>query len=200
MKKLVILISPTGKGTNLQAILRATSNKQIQAKAVAVIAESEVSPGLLIAKKANIPTALCKNNPELLPLLKKLKPDYIVLSGWRQFIPKEVLDKYKQKVLNLHPGVIPDGDKKPFKNPDGSDGIWNKGQYGDLAIENFLKQGSTYAGSSVQILTDEFDFGPVLGRTFEKIRTSDTIQSLYSRLKKKEHELYIEVLNNLCQN
>lgn len=199
MKKIVILISPSGKGSNLQAILKAIKNKQIQAEITAIIGESESSPGLLVAKQANVATAISRNKTELLPLLSELKPDYIVLSGWKQIIPQEVLDKFHHQILNLHPGVIPDEVNKLFKNPDGTLGIWNKGRYGDPAIGNFLKQGSTYAGSSVHFLSDEFDFGSVIGRTFEKIKPNDTIKSLYTRLKAKEHELYIEVLAKLCK-
>jgi phosphoribosylglycinamide formyltransferase-1 len=66
------------------------------------------------------------------------------------------------------------------------------------AIQNFLDQKATFAGSSIHFLTLNFDFGPVLGRTFEKIETDDNVESLYRRLKKKENELYIGVLEKLC--
>ena len=83
------------------------------------------------------------------------------------------------------------------KNPDGSDALWNKGMLTDKAIQNFLDNKSTYAGSSIHFLTLNFDFGPVLGMTFEKIESSDDVESLYTRLKKKENEIYIEVLEKL---
>ena len=67
------------------------------------------------------------------------------------------------------------------------------------AIQNFLDQKSTFAGSSIHFLTSNFDFGPVLGRVFEKIIPHDNVESLYSRLKKKENKLYVEVLEKLCQ-
>ena len=67
----------------------------------------------------------------------------------------------------------------------------------DKAIQNFLNKKNTFAGSSIHFLTLNFDFGPVLGRTFEKIKVSDTIASLYGRLKKKENQLYVEVLEKL---
>ncbi len=198
MRRLVLLISPTGKGTNLQTILAAIKNKVINAKIILVISESENSPGVLIAKENSIKVEICRTKRELLPILSKAKPDFVVLCGWKQFIPQEVLDMYKDQILNLHPGVIPESVNKPFKNPDGSVGVWNKGLYADLAVDNFLKANSTYASSSVHFLTDEFDFGPVLGRTFEKIKPDDTIKSLYARLKKKENKLYVEVLTKLC--
>ena len=82
-------------------------------------------------------------------------------------------------------------------NRDGTKALWNKGKYGDKAIKNFLDQRATFAGSSIHFLTPDFDFGPVLGRVFEKIMPYDNVESLYTRLKKKENKLYVEVLEKL---
>ena len=110
-----------------------------------------------------------------------------------------MIKKYENKILNLHPGLIPNTINGTVKNPDDTPALWNKGMYGDKAIQNFLSQKATFAGSSIHFLTLDFDFGPVLGRTFEKIETGDTVESLYARLKKKENELYIEVLEKLTK-
>ena len=67
------------------------------------------------------------------------------------------------------------------------------------AVQNFLEKKVTFAGSSIHFLTLNFDFGPVLGRTFEKIQANDTVESLYTRLKKKENKLYVEVLEKLTE-
>lgn len=198
MKKLVILISPDGLGSNLQAILKAVKSKRIKATIQVVISESDSAPGLNFAREEKIPIAISRNKTELSYLLAKLKPEYIALCGWRQIIPDDVLKTYENKILNLHPGVIPDDINVAFKNPDGSNGVWNKGLYADVAVQKILDSKATYAGSSIHFLSAEFDFGVVLGRTFEKIEPNDTIQSLYTRLKKKEHELYVEVLEKLC--
>ena len=104
------------------------------------------------------------------------------------------------KILNLHPGLIPDTEDGNVENPDGTDALWNKGMLTDKAIQNFLNRQATFAGSSIHFLTSNFDFGPVLGRTFEKIEAGDNIESLYARLKKKENELYVEVLEKLTKN
>ena len=103
------------------------------------------------------------------------------------------------KILNLHPGLIPDSVEETVKNPDDTNALWNKGMLTDKAIGNFLDQKCTFAGSSIHFLTLNFDFGPVLGRTFEKIVEGETVASLYARLKKKENEMYVEVLKNLSK-
>ena len=179
---LVVLISNKGTGTNLQAMIDAGAN------IVAVVSDTSEAFGLERARKHNLPIELCKKKENLLPLLQKLKPDIVCLTGWKQIIPDEVIEAYR--VINIHPGLIPDTVDGVVKNPDGTDGLWNKGMLTTKAIQNFLDTGATYAGSSLHYLTQEFDFGPVVGRVFEKIRADDTVDTLYSRLKIKEHTLW----------
>ena len=69
-----------------------------------------------------------------------------------------------------------------------------------LKIKNFLDQKSTYAGSTVHFLSHDFDFGPVLERCFVKIEKGDTVESLYSRLKKEEHKIMIKSLKQVINN
>src|SRR3989338_1368467 len=195
--KLVILISDAGTGTNLQAIIDGVERGKIKAKIGAVISEKTNAPGLERAKKHNLKIEICPSKEALLPLLQKLNPDYICLAGWKQIILDEVILAYPNKILNLHPGLVPDTIDGGVKNPDSTSAFWNKGMLTTKAIQNFLDQKATFAGSSIHFLTLDFDFGPVLGRTFEKIESGDIVETLYPRLKKKENELYVEVLEKL---
>ena len=195
--RIAILISNAGTGTNLQSIIDGVEAGKIKAEICAVISDKADALGLERAKKHNIPTKICSKKEELLPLLNTLNPNLICLAGWRQIILDEVIMAFPNKILNLHPGLIPDEIGKNVKNPDGSSGLWNKGMLTDKAIRNFLNQKSTFAGSSIHFLTLNFDFGPVLGRTVEKVESNDTVDTLYSRLKKKENQLYVEVLQKL---
>ena len=173
--KLVLLVHAGGTQTNLKAIREAVQEEKINAEITAVVSDAE----------------------DPLPVLKSAPPDYICLAGWKKIIPEELVQKYQNRILNIHPGLIPDTMDGYVLNPDQTRALWNKGMYGDKAIQNFLDQGATYAGSSIHFLTLNFDFGPVLGRVFEKIEPGDTVESLYPRLKKKENELYVEVLEKL---
>lgn len=174
-KKIIFLVHAGGSQTNLKAVREAINNNKIKAEISAVISDNE----------------------DVMPILKEISPDYICLAGWKKIIPEELIKKYEDKILNVHPGLIPDTLDGNVLNPDNSKALWNKGLYGDKAIQNFLKQKVTYAGSSIHFLTLNFDFGPVLGRTFEKIEPHDNVESLYARLKKKENQLYVEVLEKL---
>lgn len=207
MKRIVVLISNKGTGTNLQAIIDGVKSGKINkfvanainGEIVAVISDIEDAKGLERARKHKIPIEICSKKEDLLPILKKLNPDYICLAGWKQIILDEVIEAFPQRILNTHPGLIPDTMGGVVKNPDGTDALWNKGKLTDAAIQNFLESGATYAGCTNHFLSKEFDFGSVLGRVFEKIKLGDTVESLYKRLKVKENQLYVEVLARLCK-
>lgn len=197
MRRLAVLISNIGGGTNLQAIIDGVESGRINAKIVVVVSDTKESPGLKRAEKHKLPINIVPKKEDLLSVLKKNNPDYICLAGWKQIILDEVIDAFPNRILNTHPGLIPDAIDGVVKNPDGTNALWNKGKMTDKAMQNFLDNHATYAGCTNHFLSHEFDFGPVLGRCFEKIRPGDSVESLYSRLKIKENKLYVDVLAKL---
>lgn len=201
MLKLAILISNAGSGTNLQAIINAIESKQLKATISIVISSDDDAFGLERAKKHHLPSLLVSKKDDLSHILKKkYHADYIILAGWKLIIPNILIDTFSNKILNLHPGLIPDTIDGVVLNPDGTKGLWNKGKLTDDAIQNFLEKKATYAGSTVHFLSNKFDFGPVLTRCFEKINKNDTISTLYSRLKMKENQIYVNTLIQLSQS
>ena len=199
MKKLAVLISTVGTGSNLQAIIDAIEADKLNAKIALVISDSKEALGIKRAKKHSLKIALCPKKEDLLPVLEMMNLDYIVLAGWKQIVSDELIYKFQNRILNLHPGLVPQTIKGNVKNPDGTRALWNRGLLADKAIQNFLDQKSTYAGSTIHFLSKEFDFGKVLKRGFVKVHKNDTVETLYGRLKKEEHKIYVESLQKLCQ-
>lgn len=199
MKKLVVLISNKGTGTNLQAIIDGIENKKINAQIVAVVSDTEDAKGLERAKKNKLQIEICPQKEALLGVLQKYNPDYICLAGWKQIITDDVIGSFPNKIINTHPGLIPDSIDGVVMNPDETEGLWNRGKLTETAIQNFLDQHATYAGCTNHFLSSEFDFGPVNGRVFEEVKDGDSVESLYARLKVKENQLYVEVLGKLCE-
>lgn len=198
--RIAILVSSKGWGTNPRAIIKAVRSGKINGEITAVVSTSENAPAYTFAKENKVKTYIANKEENLVNLLtKKFPSDYIALAGWPRIIPDELIETFQNRILNIHPGLIPDAIDGAVKNPDGTSALWNKGVMTDDAMNNFLRD-STYAGSTLHFLSQEFDFGPVLGRVFEKIRKGDTIESLYKRLKVKENKLYVEVLARLCKN
>jgi len=199
MKKLAVLISNAGTGTNLQAIIETIGKKLLQAKISIVISDTADAYGLIRAKKHHLPTLILKKTDDLTKLLKEeYQVDYVCLAGWKKIIPEPMIEVYKNKILNIHPGLIPDKITGFVKNPDNTKALWNRGKFTNKAIQNFFDHKATYAGSTVHFLSKKFDFGKVLEYCFEKILPKDTVDSLYSRLKKQEHQIYIKALIKLC--
>lgn len=196
MKKIAVLISSAGEGTNLQAIIDGINSGKIKGQIVLVIADNENAYGLVRAKENNIPTLVISKQDNLEKILKDHNINFVCLAGWKQIISNSLIDNFR--VLNVHPGLIPDTKEEIIKNPDGTNSLWNKGKFANAAIKNFLDQKASYAGSTVHFLSHDFDFGPVLERTFEKIQPGDTVESLYQRLKSKENEAYVKALERLC--
>lgn len=199
MKKLAVLISNAGTGTNLQAVIDAIEEGRLRAKIAVVVSDSSDAQGLERAKKHEVPTHVVDKTTDLTLLFKDTYPvDYVCLAGWKKIIPDSFILAFPDRILNIHPGLIPNTLDGTVENPDGTPALWNKGKFTDKAIQNFLDEGASYAGSTVHFLSHEFDFGPVLARCFEKIKPADTVDSLYSRLKKKENEIYVDALIKLC--
>ena len=198
MKKLAVLISTVGTGSNLQAIIDAIEADKLNAKIALVISDSKEAFGIRRAEKHGLKVAICPKKENLLPILEAIKPDYVVLAGWKQIVSDEVIAKFQNRILNLHPGLVPDSLRGSVRNPDGSPALWNRGLLAEKAIKNFLEKRATYAGSTVHFLSDEFDFGSVLARGFVKIKKGDTVKTLYARLKKVENGIYVESLQKLC--
>jgi len=198
-KKITFLISNAGTGSNLQAVIDAIEAGKIKAEITAVVSDTKDAYGLVRAKKHHLTTHIYKPEENLQALLQhQYRVDYVALGGWKKIISDDFIDAFPNKILNIHPGLIPDKLDGVVKNPDDTKALWNRGKFTEKAIQNFLDQKATYAGSTVHFLSKEFDFGPVLERCFVKILPQDTVESLYTRLKKGEHQIYIEALKRIC--
>lgn len=199
-KKIAVLISDKGTGTNLQAIIDGCQSQKINGQVVVVVSDTPKALGLKRARKHQLTIEICPKKENLAAILKKYSPGFIALAGWKQIVTSNVIAAFPNRIINTHPGLIPDTLSGLVYNPDGTISLWNRGKLANQAIQNFLDNNATYAGATNHFLSNEFDFGPVLGRCFEKVRPNDTVETLYTRLKKKENALYVRVLSKLCKS
>jgi len=212
VKKIAVLTSNKGTGTNLQAITDACASGEIKGKIVVVLSNAANAYGLERAKKHHIPTEVfpwlpykeagksrTEYSKDLATLLKKYNPDIVLFAGWILVVTSEFINEFPL-ILNLHPGLIPDTPDGKVYFPDGTLAPSNKGVHTDDAIANFFEKKCAYAGSTLHVVTPDVDWGPVIERAFEKIRKNDTVDSLYSRLKKKEHQMLIKATKLYCED
>lgn len=185
--KIGVLLS--GSGTNLQAIIDAIDKGDLNVRIVKVIASKPEAYGLVRAKEANIPTcSLTKelyNDPSLAneiiaTELRQAGAEYVVMAGYMRKVTEEVLAAFPDKVLNLHPALLPS-----FK--------------GAHAIEEAYASGVKITGITIHFANAEYDKGPIIAQRAVEVREDDTLESLEERIHTVEHELYPEVLELLAQ-
>jgi phosphoribosylglycinamide formyltransferase 1 len=190
--KFAVLIS--GNGSNLQAILDACASGELEAQVVAVISNKRDAVGLARAQRANVP-AIVKPKPkeldrrvydaELADLVASYQPDWVVLAGWMRVLSSAFLDRFPQRVVNLHPalpGIFP-----------GTHAI-------DRAYEAYRAGTIDHAGVMVHLVPDEgVDDGPVLAQEIVPINPDDTLETLEARIHAVEHRLLVDTLKTLAR-
>lgn len=175
----VIFIS--GRGSNLKALLAHQRNFTVEC----VLSNREDAAGLAYATDHGIPTYVAsrKDYPSvyaqkqaLYRKVEELKPDFILLAGYMQIIEAEFITQYENRILNIHPSLLP---AFPGLDPH----------------LKAIEAGSSVHGCTVHLVTPEVDGGPLLAQMQCEVRQDDTEASLSQRVLELEHELYQWVVN-----
>lgn len=213
MKKIAVMLSNKGSGSNLGVLIDWIKEGKIKGEIVVVVSDKRDAYGLVRARNNRIsgiirPFTKFKDKKarsiyaeRLAKELKnKYKADLVVLAGWMLILPTAFLKYFPNAVINLHPGLIPDKLGGKLKLSDGSLAKAFEGEMADGAIEAALKSGIKISGSSTHFVTKVVDWGPVIMRAEEKIKKTDTVDKYYERLKKKEHTILPLSVKLFCEN
>ena len=178
MKNIVILIS--GRGSNMQALVRAARDEQWRAQIVAVISNKPEAEGLAFAQAHGIATAVVPSaayasraefDAALQAVVDSFAPDLVVLAGFMRILTAPFVDHYAGRMLNIHPSLLP-----LFP--------------GLHTHQQALDAGVAEHGVSVHIVTPELDHGPVLAQARVPVLPGDDAASLAARVLAEEHLLY----------
>ena len=176
MLKVAVLVS--GGGTNLQAIIDAMDNGTItNAKIEVVISNNPNAYALERAKKHNI-KALCISpksyenraafNADFLEKLNEYKVDLVVLAGFLVVIPPEMIAQYRNRIINIHPSLIP--------------AHCGMGYYGLKVHESVLSMGNKVTGATVHFVDEKADHGPIILQKAVEVHEGDTPEILQRRV------------------
>jgi len=184
-KKIAILIS--GKGTNMEAIIKDSKTINYPGIVKFVLSNNPDALGIIKAKNLGIKTFVFPVNKNhsmeifekrLLNLLIKEKIELICLAGFMKILSKYFLQNYNGTVLNIHPSILPS-----IK--------------GLNTHQRILEKDIKTHGATVHTVTSELDSGKILGQVTINILKKDTPKNLASKLITKEHKLYTKVIRNI---
>ena len=182
-----VLIS--GSGTNLQAIIDASESGALEADVVIVISNHEGARGMVRAKEHGIDAvhidrgrynSIREYNAAIRDIFRDYVVDVIVMAGYMRLLGKEVLDFWPNRVLNIHPALLP--------NFAGANGIKDAFDYGVKVT-----------GVTVHYATEDFDEGPILAQEAVIIAEDDTVESLEAKIHEVEHRIYPAALQLIAE-
>lgn len=184
--KIGVLIS--GSGTNLQAIIDEIAAGRLNVQVVKVISSRPDAYGLKRAAEAGIPTVSLNRDVYadravadslIVSEFRNAGAEYVVMAGYMRMLGPIVLDAFPDRVLNLHPALLPS-----FK--------------GAHAIQDAFDAGVKVTGVTVHFANAEYDKGPIIAQRAVPVREDDTVDTLEERIHEVEHELYPWVLAHLA--
>ncbi len=188
MFRITVLVS--GGGSNLQSIIDAIEADEMQAEIAAVIADRPAF-GLKRAEDHSIPAILIdrkENKGTLSEKILKVIPedtDLIVLAGYLSILSKEFIEKWKGRIINIHPSLLPD--------------FGGKGMYGMRVHQAVIEAGRTKSGCTVHYVDTGIDTGDIIGQKEVEVRPEDSPEDLQKRILEKEHILLVESINKIVQ-
>ena len=190
--KLAILIS--GRGSNMQAILNSIKKQSIPINPVIVISNKPTARGLRIAKRYGVKTEIVESkgfqgsrweyDKKIIDVLSRYritpKNGLICLAGFMRILSPKFIKKYKNRILNIHPAILP-----AFPGLD--------------AQKRAIDSGVKYSGCTVHFVDEGVDTGQIIVQEVVKVRSNDTEETLAKKILAKEHKAYPKAIRLVAE-
>ena len=187
---IVVLVS--GRGTDLQSIIDAVEEGWLKVNIKAVISDKEDAYALERAKQRGIPTYVLSKKvlksqfqDALLDLLTMLSPDLVVLAGFLTILSPKVVEHFPQKIINIHPALLPS--------------FCGKGFYGMKVHEAVYESGVKYTGCTVHFVDAGVDAGPIILQEVVRVEDDDTPDTIAEKVLQLEHRVLPTVIKLISE-
>lgn len=177
----------SGSGSNFQAIIDSIEKGEIEAKISGLIASRSGIGAIERANSHNIPHYVPSDKDSdlnfselLITKLKDWSPDLIVLAGFLKKIPSEVIEKYRNRIINIHPSLLPK--------------FGGKGFYGINVHRAVIDAGEAESGCTVHFVNEYYDKGDIIRQQRVRVSHDDTPETLAQKVLKEEHKLLPSVI------
>lgn len=184
-----IAIFASGSGSNAQKIME-YFKRSPDAEVVLILTNNPQAYVLQRADNFEIPSHVFTRNEfyqtdEVIKILKNLQVDLIVLAGFLWLVPASLLRAFPNKIINLHPALLPK--------------YGGKGMYGDNVHKAVLAAGEEESGITIHFANEEFDEGEIIHQSRFKIEPSDTLEMIKFKGQQLEHQHFPKVIENLLK-
>jgi phosphoribosylglycinamide formyltransferase-1 len=188
MKRIVILIS--GRGSNMQAMLKVAAAEHWPAHIAAVISNQPNAAGLDVARAAGIATSAINHrdypyreqfDAALAELIDQYSPDLIVLAGFMRILTPGFVNRFFGRLINIHPSLLPS-----------FPGLHTHQQAIDAGVK--------VHGATVHFVTAELDHGPIIAQATVPVLDDDTEDTLAARVLEQEHRIYPQAVRDLMSD
>ena len=189
MEKLKIGVLLSGGGTNLQAIIDAIADDGLPVEVVRAVSSRPDAYGIERAKAAGIPVTVLNRDvyadpaaadARIVAELREAGTEYVVMAGYMRKVTPVMLGAFPNRVLNLHPALLPS-----FK--------------GAHAIQDAWDAGVKVTGVTVHLANEDYDKGPIVAQRAVPVLEDDDIDALEARIHETEHIIYPEVLRAIAE-
>ena len=184
MLNIGVLIS--GGGTNLQAIIDETKSGGINGTVKLVISNKENAYGLERARLSKIKAVYETDEDKIIELLKENNIDLIVLAGYLKIITPKFVYEFRNKIINIHPSLIPS--------------FCGKGYYGEKVHQGVIDYGAKVTGATVHFVDEGADTGAIIMQEAVNVEQDDDAKSLAKRVLEVEHRILKESIRLFCEN
>ena len=176
----------SGGGTNLQAIIDETKSGGINGTVKLVISNKENAYGLERARLSKIKAVYETDEDKIIGLLKENNIDLIVLAGYLKIITPKFVDEFRNKIINIHPSLIPS--------------FCGKGYYGEKVHQGVIDYGAKVTGATVHFVDEGADTGAIIMQEAVNVEQDDDAKSLAKRVLEVEHRILKESIRLFCEN
>ena len=192
MLKLAVFVS--GRGSNLLSIASNIENRQLKAEITAVVSNKKDCKALDFALSSNIKSFVVSNSEtdgyisfeKLLSEFSKLKIDLIVLAGFLKKIPIDLIRNYKNRIINIHPALLPS--------------FGGKGMYGSNVHKAVFNSSVKVSGPTVHFVDEIYDNGLIIDQRYTDISDVNSFEEIAERVLKLEHKLLPDVIKKFSEN
>lgn len=185
-------ILASGNGSNFNSIIKKIKSGYLKSEVVLFLTNNQNSKALQTALKNKIYSAVFSNelwddsNPEILKLINSFKPDLIVLAGFLKKIPDSIIKKYKNKIINIHPSLLP--------------AFGGKGMYGMNIHKKVIEAGVKVSGLTVHFVNEKFDSGRIIYQKAISVKNDFDYKKLNEVILKEEHKVLPFIIKKFEEN